>query len=80
MQCRIIVGFYACNLWLMSVGGSLLSFPQGVFLLFHCNALGIGPIHFSPKPIAPCSFALVIGLFVDAGYAVVFDSNWMKTM
>jgi hypothetical protein len=64
----------------MSVGGSLLSFPRWVILLFHCNALGIGPKHVTPKPVAPCSFALVLGLFVDAGHAVVFDSNWMKTM
>ena len=48
--------------------------------MFHCDAFGIGPIHFSPEPVAPSSFALVLGLFVDAGHTVVFDSNWMKTM
>ncbi len=64
----------------MSVGGSLLSFPRWVILLFHCNARGIEPKHVAPKPVAPCGFALVLGLFVDAGHAVVFDSNWMKTM
>ncbi len=80
MQCRVIVRFYACNPRLMSVGGSLLSFPRGVLLLFHCNAFGVGPIHVAPEPAAPCSIALVLGLFVDAGHAVVLDSNWMKTM
>ena len=81
MQVRfIVVGFYACNPRLMSVGGCLLSFPRWVLLLFHFDAIGVGPIHVSPKPVAPCSFALVLGFFVDAGHAVVFDSNWMKTM
>jgi hypothetical protein len=80
MQCHLIVGFYACNPRLMSVGGSLVSFPRGVLLLFHCDVFGIGPIHVTPEPVAPCSVALVLGLFVDAGHAVVFDSDWMKTM
>ena len=64
----------------MSVGGRYLSFPRWVLLLFQFDAIGVGPIHFSPKPVAPCSFALVLGFFVDAGHAVMFDSNWMKTM
>ncbi len=64
----------------MSVGGSLLSFPRWVILLYHCNVLGIGQKHVAPEPVAPCGFALVLGLFVDADHAVVFDSNWMKTM
>ena len=64
----------------MSVGGCLLSFPRWMLLLFHCDALGVRPIHVSAEPVAPCSFALVLGLFVDAGHAVVFESNWMKTM
>ncbi len=64
----------------MSVGGSLLSFPRWVILLYHCDALGIRPKHIAPKPVAPCGSALVLGFFVDAGHAVVFDSNWMKTM
>ena len=64
----------------MSVGGSLLSFPQWVILLFHCDALGVMPKHVAPEPVAPCSFALVLRLFIDAGHAVVFDSNWIKTM
>jgi len=79
MQC-CVVDVYACSPQLMSVGGSLLSFPRWVILLFHCNVLGIGPIHVAPEPVAPCSFALVLRLFVDAGQAVVFNSNWMKTM
>jgi hypothetical protein len=64
----------------MSVGGSYLSFPRWVLLLFHCDVFGVGPIHVSSKPVAPCGFTLVLGFFVDAGHAVVFDSNWMKTM
>ena len=64
----------------MSVGGGLLSFPRWVLLLLHCDALGVGPKHVAPKYVAKCSFALVFGLFVDAGHAVMFDSNWMKTM
>jgi len=64
----------------MSVGGGLLSFPRWVVLLLHCDALGVGPIHVVLESVAPCSFTLVLGLFLDAGHAVVFDSNWMKTM
>jgi hypothetical protein len=71
MLCRVVVGFYACNPRLMSVG---------VILLFHCNALGVGPKHIVPESVTPCSFNLVLGLFVVAGCAVVVDSNWMKTM
>ena len=64
----------------MSVGGSLLSFPRWVILLFRCDALGVGPIHVAPKPVRLCSFALVLGLLVDAGCAVVLDFHWVKTM
>ena len=64
----------------MSAGGSLLSFPRWVILLFHCDAHGVWPIHVAPETVAPCSFALVLGLLVDAGCAVVLDSHWMKSM
>jgi hypothetical protein len=80
MQCRTIVGFYACNPRLMSVGRSLLSFPRGVLLLFHCNAFGAGPKHVALESVASCGFALVFRFLVDAGCAVVLDSNWMKTV
>ena len=79
MRCCVI-DFYACSPRLMSVGGILLSFPRWVILLFHCNALGVGPIHVAPEPVAPCSVTLVLGLLVDAGCAVVLDSHWVKTM
>jgi len=79
MRC-CVVDFDACNPQLMSVGWGRLSFPQWVILLFHCNALGIGPKHVSLKSVAPCSFDLVLGLFIGAGCAVMVDSNWMKTM
>ncbi len=64
----------------MSVGCGRLSFPRWVILLFHCDALGSGPKHVASEPVAPCSFDLVLGLFVDADHAVMGDSNWMKTM
>ena len=64
----------------MSVGGSLISFPRWVILLFHCDALGVGPIHVAPKPVAPCGVALVLRLLVDAGCTVVLVSHWVKTM
>ena len=52
----------------------------GVTLLFHCNALDVWPKHVTPESVTPCSFNLVLGLFVVAGCSVVVDSNWMKTM
>ena len=48
--------------------------------MFHCDALGVGPIHVAPEPVAPCGFALVLGLLVDAGCTVVLDSHWVKAM
>jgi hypothetical protein len=78
MQCRVIVGIYACDPRLMSVGGSLLSFPRGVLLLFHCDAFGAGPKHVAPKSVAPCGLTHVLGFLVDAGCAVVLEANWMK--
>ena len=64
----------------MLVGEGLLSFPRWVVLLLHCDVLDVGPIHVDSESVAPCSFNLMLGLFLDAGHAVVFDSNWMKTM
>ena len=48
--------------------------------MFHCDALGVGPIHVAPKPVAPCGVALVLRLLVDAGCTVVLVSHWVKTM
>ena len=64
----------------MSVGGGLLSFPQWVLLLLHCNALGVGPKHVASESVAPCGFDLVLGFFIGAGCAVVVEPDWMKTM